>query len=108
MISRYTRPEMAAIWTDEKKFECWLAVELAADEAWAKLGHIPAEDVEKLKQNAKFDVDRIQEIEAVTHHDVIAFTRNVSESLGEEKMGPLWLDQHRRGRYSLWLSIKTS
>lgn len=85
MISRYTRPKMAAIWTDEKKFECWLAVELAADEAWAKLGHIPAEDVEKLKQNAKFDVDRIQEIEAVTHHDVIAFTRNVSESLGEEK-----------------------
>ncbi len=85
MISRYTRPEMAAVWTDEKKFECWLAVELAADEAWAKLGHIPAEDVEKLKQNAKFDVDRIQEIEAVTHHDVIAFTRNVSESLGEEK-----------------------
>lgn len=85
MISRYTRPEMAAIWTDEKKFECWLAVELAADEAWAKLGHIPAEDVEKLKQNAKFDVDRIQEIEAVTYHDVIAFTRNVSESLGEEK-----------------------
>ena len=85
MISRYTRPEMAAIWTDEKKFECWLAVELAADEAWAKLGHIPAEDVEKLKQNAKFDVDRIQEIEPVTHHDVIAFTRNVSESLGEEK-----------------------
>lgn len=85
MISRYTRPEMAAIWTDEKKFECWLAVELAADEAWAKLGHIPAEDVEKLKQNAKFDVERIQEIEAVTHHDVIAFTRNVSESLGEEK-----------------------
>ncbi len=58
---------------------------MAADEAWAKLGHIPAEDVEKLKQNAKFDVDRIQEIEAVTHHDVIAFTRNVSESLGEEK-----------------------
>lgn len=85
MISRYTRPEMATIWTDEKKFECWLAVELAADEAWAKLGHIPAEDVEKLKQNAKFDVERIQEIEAVTHHDVIAFTRNVSESLGEEK-----------------------
>ena len=58
---------------------------MAADEAWAKLGHILAEDVEKLKQNAKFDVDRIQEIEAVTHHDVIAFTRNESESLGEEK-----------------------
>ena len=85
MISRYARPEMAAIWTDEKKFECWLEVELAADEAWAKLGHIPAEDVEKLRQNAKFDVKRIAEIEAVTHHDVIAFTRCVSESLGDEK-----------------------
>ena len=85
MIPRYTRSEMAAIWTDEKKFECWLAVELAADEAWAKLGHIPMEDVEKLKQNAKFDVNRILEIEAVTHHDVIAFTRCLSESLGDEK-----------------------
>ena len=81
MLSRYTRKEMAELWTDEKKFECWLAVEIAADEAWSKLGHIPAEDVEKLKQNAKFDIQRIQEIEAVTHHDVIAFTRNVSESL---------------------------
>ena len=85
MISRYTRPEMAEIWTDDKKYDCWLAVELAADEAWSKLGHIPAEDVEKLKKNAKFNVERIQEIEAVTHHDVIAFTRCVSESLGDEK-----------------------
>ena len=85
MIERYTRPEMGAIWTDEKKYECWLAVEIAADEAWSKLGHIPTEDVEKIKQNAKFSVDRIKEIEAVTHHDVIAFTRTVSESLGPEK-----------------------
>lgn len=85
MIERYTRPEMGAIWTDEKKYECWLAVEIAADEAWSKLGHIPAEDVEKIKKNAKFSVDRINEIEAVTHHDVIAFTRTVSESLGPEK-----------------------
>lgn len=85
MIERYTRSEMGAIWTDEKKYECWLAVEIAADEAWSKLGHIPAEDVEKIKQNAKFSVDRINEIEAVTHHDVIAFTRTVSESLGPEK-----------------------
>lgn len=85
MIERYTRPEMGAVWTDEKKYECWLAVEIAADEAWSKLGHIPAEDVEKIKQNAKFSVDRINEIEAVTHHDVIAFTRTVSESLGPEK-----------------------
>lgn len=85
MISRYTRPEMAALWTDEKKYECWLEVELAADEAWSKLGHIPAEDVEKLRKNAKFDINRIAEIEAVTKHDVIAFTRTVSESLGNEK-----------------------
>ncbi|WP_283590030.1 adenylosuccinate lyase [Ligilactobacillus saerimneri] len=85
MLSRYTRPEMVAIWSEHKKYECWLAVELAADEAWAELGHIPAADVAKLKQNAKFDVDRIAEIEAVTHHDVIAFTRNLSESLGPEK-----------------------
>lgn len=85
MIDRYTRPEMGRLWTDEKKYECWLAVELAADEAWAKLGKIPAADVEKLKKNAKFDVQRIQEIEAVTKHDVIAFTRCLSESLGPEK-----------------------
>lgn len=85
MISRYTRPEMAALWTDEKKYECWLEVELAADEAWSKLGHIPAEDVEKLRKNAKFDINRIAEIEAITKHDVIAFTRTVSESLGDEK-----------------------
>ena len=85
MISRYTRPEMAALWTDEKKYECWLEVELAADEAWSKLGHIPAEDVEKLRKNAKFDINRIAEFEAVTKHDVIAFTRTVSESLGDEK-----------------------
>lgn len=85
MISRYTRPEMAAIWSDQKKYQCWLEVEIAVDEAWSKLGHIPAADVTKIKKNAKFDVKRIQEIEAVTHHDVIAFTRCVSESLGSER-----------------------
>lgn len=85
MISRYSRPEMAAIWEDQKKYECWLEVEIAADEAWAKLGHIPAADVAKIRMNAKFDVKRILEIEETTHHDVIAFTRCVSESLGEEK-----------------------
>ncbi|GBG94495.1 adenylosuccinate lyase [Ligilactobacillus salitolerans] len=85
MISRYTRPEMAAIWNDQTKYECWLAVEIAADEGWAKLGQIPEADVVKIRENAAFDVDRIAEIESVTHHDVIAFTRNVSESLGDEK-----------------------
>lgn len=85
MISRYTRPEMAAIWNDHTKYDCWLAVEIAADEGWSKLGMIPEDDLKMIQQNAKFDVDRIAEIESETHHDVIAFTRCVSESLGAEK-----------------------
>ena len=85
MIDRYTRPEMKRIWSEENKYRGWLEVEIAADEAWSKLGHIPAEDVKKIRENAKFDVDGIAEIEAVTHHDVIAFTRDVSKSLGPER-----------------------
>ncbi len=85
MISRYTRPEMAAIWTDENKFDAWLKVELYACEAWSELGVIPKEDVKVLWEQASFDVDRILEIEQETRHDVIAFTRAVSETLGEEK-----------------------
>lgn len=85
MIDRYTRPEMKEIWSDKARYKCWLDVEIAADEAWSKLGHIPAEDVEKIRQNATFTVEGINEIEAVTHHDVIAFTRDVSKSLGPER-----------------------
>ncbi|MCS8619412.1 adenylosuccinate lyase [Limosilactobacillus fermentum] len=85
MIDRYTRPEMKEIWSDKARYQCWLDVEIAADEAWSKLGYIPAEDVEKIRQNATFTVEGINEIEAVTHHDVIAFTRNVSKSLGPER-----------------------
>lgn len=85
MIDRYTRPEMKEIWSDKVRYQCWLDVEIAADEAWSKLGHIPAEDVEKIRQNATFTVEGINEIEAVTHHDVIAFTRDVSKSLGPER-----------------------
>lgn len=85
MIDRYTRPEMKEIWSDKARYQCWLDVEIAADEAWSKLGHIPAEDVEKIRQNATFTVEGINEIEAVTHHDVIAFTRDVSKSLGSER-----------------------
>lgn len=85
MIDRYTRPEMKEIWSDKARYQCWLDVEIAADEAWSKLGHIPAEDVEKIRQNATFTVEGINEIEAVTHHDVIAFTRDVSKSLGPER-----------------------
>lgn len=85
MIDRYTRPEMKEIWSDKARYQCWLDVEIAADEAWSKLGYIPAEDVEKIRQNATFTVEGINEIEAITHHDVIAFTRDVSKSLGPER-----------------------
>ncbi len=85
MISRYSRKEMADIWTEENQFNAWLEVELAACWAWAKLGTIPMEDVDKLYDKASFKLERIKEIEAKTRHDVVAFTRSVSESLGEEK-----------------------
>ncbi|GAC44082.1 adenylosuccinate lyase [Paenibacillus popilliae] len=85
MIERYSRPEMRAIWTEENRFKAWLEVELCACEAWAELGVIPKEDVETLRAKASFDTDRIYEIEAETRHDVIAFTRSVSETLGPER-----------------------
>ncbi|MGN9863893.1 adenylosuccinate lyase [Bacillus swezeyi] len=85
MIERYSRPEMAAIWTDENRFQAWLEVEILACEAWAELGVIPKEDVKVLRENASFDINRILEIEQDTRHDVVAFTRAVSETLGEEK-----------------------
>ena len=85
MIDRYSREAMRNVWSEESKFQAWLDVEILIDEAWSKLGKIPAEDVEKIRANAKFSVDRILEIEKETRHDVVAFTRCVSESLGEEK-----------------------
>ncbi|WP_033826860.1 adenylosuccinate lyase [Bacillus andreraoultii] len=85
MIERYTRPEMDAIWTEENRFKAWLEVEILACEAWSELGEIPKEDVRKIRDNATFSVERIKEIEEETRHDVVAFTRAVSESLGEEK-----------------------
>lgn len=85
MIDRYTRPEMGGIWTDQNRYQAWLEVEILADEAWAELGDIPKEDVAKIRANATFDVERILEIEETTKHDVVAFTRAVSESLGTER-----------------------
>ena len=84
MLERYTRPEMGAIWTDQNRYQAWLEVEILADEAWAELGEIPKEDVALIREKATFDIDRILEIEAQTRHDVVAFTRAVSESLGAE------------------------
>jgi len=86
MIDRYTRPEMGDLWSEHGQFQSWLDVELAACAAWSEVtGVIPAEDVETLYREASFDVDRIHEIEATTRHDVVAFTRAVSETLGDER-----------------------
>lgn len=85
MIERYSRPEMVRIWTEENKFKAYLEVEILSAEAWSELGVIPREDIKLLRDKARFDVDRIHEIEKITHHDVVAFTRAVSETLGEER-----------------------
>lgn len=85
MIERYGRDVMREVWTEENKFRAYLKVELLAAEAWRELGVVPAEDVEKLNANATFNIDRIKEIELQTRHDIVAFTRTVSESLGEER-----------------------
>ncbi len=85
MIERYSRQKMAEIWTEQNQFQAWLDVELAACRAWSEIGKIPAEDVDKLYEHASFDINRIKEIEKETRHDVVAFTRAVSETLGNEK-----------------------
>ena len=85
MIERYSRKEMSDIWSEQNQFQAWLDVELAACRAWSKIDKIPSEDVDKLYEKASFDIDRIKEIEKQTRHDVVAFTRTVSESLGDEK-----------------------
>ena len=81
MIPRYTRPEMGRIWSDRNKFQQWLEVELAASEALAQLGVVPAEAARLLRQHAGFEVERIHEIEKVVKHDVIAFTTAVAETM---------------------------
>ncbi len=85
MIERYSRAEMRKIWTEENKFNAYLEVEILSAEAWSTLGVVPAEDILKLREKATFDIARIHEIEEITRHDVVAFTRAVSESLGEER-----------------------
>ena len=82
MIQRYTNPEMGAIWSEQRRYESWLEVELAAADAMAAAGIIPAEEAKELRARAAFDVARIEEIEQITHHDVIAFTTAVAEKVG--------------------------
>lgn len=84
MISRYSLTEMTTIWSLENKYRIWLEVEILACEAWSELGVIPPADVKRIRERAGFSVERIEEIEADTNHDVVAFTRAVSETLGEE------------------------
>jgi len=84
MVERYAREEMSSKWTQQARYAAWLEVEKAAVKAWNKIGLIPDEDCKKIVKNATFSVERIEEIEAVTKHDLIAFNTSVSESLGEE------------------------
>ena len=85
MIERYSRKVMRDVWSEENKFNAYLEVEILSCEAWSKLGVIPEEDVAKIRAKAGFSIPRIKEIEEQTRHDVVAFTRAVSETLGEER-----------------------
>jgi adenylosuccinate lyase len=83
MIDRYTLPEMGALWSEQSKFQKWLDVEIAVCEVHAEMGTIPREALEQIRTRAQFSVERIKEIEKTTDHDVIAFTTNLAESIGE-------------------------
>lgn len=85
MIDRYSRPVMRKVWSEQNKWDAFLKVEILSCKAWAELGVIPPEDVDKIEKNATFDIARIHELEQQTKHDVVAFTRAVSESLEEER-----------------------
>ncbi len=85
MIDRYTPKEMEGVFSDESRFKAYLAIEIAVMEAQSELGIIPKEDVIKVKEKAAVDLSRIQELERITKHDVVAFTRSIDEKLGEEK-----------------------
>src|SRR6185295_3499821 len=82
MIQRYTHPEMGRIWSDQRRYETWLLVETAAADAMAAAGIIPAEAARDIRERGGFDIARIEAIEQVTQHDVIAFTTAVAEKVG--------------------------
>lgn len=83
MIERYTLEEMGRVWSEQTKYEKWLRIEVLACEAQAKLGNIPGQALEEIKEKARFDIARIAEIEKITHHDVIAFLTAVAENVGD-------------------------
>src|ERR1700716_3010871 len=82
MIARYTHPDMGRIWSDQRRYETWLLVETAAAEAMAAAGIVPPEAARDIRERGAFDIARIEEIEQVTQHDVIAFTTAVAEKVG--------------------------
>ncbi len=82
MLERYSRPRMSELWEPQAKFQRWLEIEIAACEAWAKLGKIPKKDLELIRKRARFDIQRIDELEATLKHDVIAFVTCVAEKIG--------------------------
>jgi len=84
MIRRYTRPEMGAIWTEQNRYQKWLDVELAVCEAWQELGEIPSEALERIKQKIGFSAERIEEIELVVKHDVLAFLHSIADYVGDD------------------------
>src|SRR5215211_1271686 len=83
MIARYTHPEMGRIWSDQHRYETWLRVETAAAEAMAAAGIVPPDAARDIRERGAFDITRIEEIEQITQHDVIAFTTAVAEKVGE-------------------------
>jgi adenylosuccinate lyase len=84
MIRRYSRKEMDSVWTDQNRYQKWLNVELAVCEAWQELGKIPSEALERIRQTAGFSVERIEEIEKVVKHDVLAFLHSIAEHVGDD------------------------
>ncbi len=83
MIPRYTLPEMAGVWSDRARMAHWLEIEILAVEGWMRLGKVPEADARAIRENAAFDIARVDELERVTRHDVAAFVQNVQESVGE-------------------------
>jgi adenylosuccinate lyase len=84
MITRYTHPDMGRIWSEENSFQKWLDVEILAAEAWARLGRVPKAALARIRKKARFNVDRIRELEAEVKHEIIAFLSCVAESIGDD------------------------
>jgi adenylosuccinate lyase len=84
MIKRYTRPEMGGIWEEQNRYQKWLDVEMAVCDAWFELGEIPEDALKRINNNASFSIERIDEIESVVKHDILAFLTSVSEFVGKD------------------------